>query len=68
MADCLRWLVEYEDWHRGELLLPGGMEQQPAKWVQRCRIMDGEYSKKRKADADKRAKEATAREQRRNYG
>jgi hypothetical protein len=51
--DCFRWLHDYEDWQRGGLLVDGGLESQPAKWLQRCWIVDGVYAEQRRKDMEK---------------
>jgi hypothetical protein len=51
------YLHEYEDWQRGGLLVAGGLEDQPAKWLRRCWIIDGVYAKKRHDDIEKMRKE-----------
>jgi hypothetical protein len=55
-ARIMRYLYEYEDWQRGGLLVDGGLESQPAKWLQRCWIIDGVYSSQRRKDLEKARK------------
>ena len=53
---CMQYLHDYEDWQRGGLLVAGGLESQPAKWIQRCWIIDGEYAKVRREEFERRRK------------
>ena len=54
--ECFGWLHDYEDWQRGGLLVDGGLESQPAKWLQRCWIIDGVYAEQRRKDMEARQK------------
>ena len=38
------------------MLVAGGLEDQPAKWVQRCWIIDGEYARQRRVALEKAKK------------
>lgn len=53
-AEVLRAMAGYQDYKAGRYPLAGGLESQPALWVQRCQVLDGAEGKAESARALRR--------------
>jgi len=48
------WLVDYEDFRRGHLLRDGGLDDQPARWMQAMCAIDAALAEFDRSELDKK--------------